>query len=70
MNRCDGRRFLDFASQRYPSVRQLHSLTERLHGVRTESTRRRRGGLERRVELDRNRVQNAYDISIRGNNSL
>ena len=31
MNRCNGRRFLDFANQRHPSVRQLHGLMERLH---------------------------------------
>ena len=30
MNRCDGGRFLDFASQRHPSVRQLHGPMERL----------------------------------------
>ena len=30
VNRCNGRRFLDFANQRHPSVRQLHGLMERL----------------------------------------
>ena len=36
--------------------------------LRADSTRRRRGGPERRVKLDRNRVQKAYEIRRRGEN--
>ena len=37
--------------------------TEEGDRLRTDSTRRRRGGPERRVELEHNRCRNAYEIS-------
>ena len=43
-------------------ARRFHGSTERLHRLRMDSTRRRRRGPERRVELDRNRVRNAYAV--------
>ena len=49
--------------QMMPASGESGTRTEEGDRLRTDSTRRRRGGPERRVELEHNRCRNAYEIS-------
>ena len=81
MKRIGGRPPAEVAARRYDvSARQFvaghrpHAgrnalSTDETSRPRTDSTSRRRGGLERRVELERNRAQIAYENQI-GNRNL